>query len=65
VTEESKKDEVKIDEFELMCGQCTGDLVEVPVKRQTPKLFTPVYFTKWFYHCNFCGKQTKIYCNRK
>lgn len=61
-------DEIKVgDEYEsaeIFCNDCTGNLIQVKQQIPQQRLFTPIFFVKWCYLCQKCGKQSKIFCSR-
>jgi len=60
-------DEIIPEEFEpadVMCNDCTVDLIQIEAPREKPPLFTKRFYVKWLYHCQKCGKQSKIFCSK-
>lgn len=49
---------------EVVCGDCTGNVVQVQKPVPEKRLFTPVFFIKWVYLCQKCGKESKVFCSR-
>lgn len=55
------------DEFEeadLICGDCTGNLVQIEIPKEKP-IFTFSAYVKWMYQCQKCGKNSKTFTSKK
>lgn len=50
-------------DFEVICGDCTGQLVQVEIPKEKP-LFTFKVYMKWVYHCQKCGKNSKTFTSK-
>jgi hypothetical protein len=57
-------EEVKVDDVEVVCGDCVGNMQLVQVNSSTPKLFSPTYFQTLVLFCQHCKKTGKPFVHR-
>jgi hypothetical protein len=50
---------------DIICGDCDGNILQIKIPLEKPKLFSASYYIKWAYFCQKCGKQSKTFCSRK
>jgi len=55
---------IEVEEAEVVCGDCIGDMTLVEVQRPTPKLFTPTYYKRVCLFCTRCNKNGKIFLKK-
>lgn len=49
---------------DVVCNNCTMDLIQQEAPRTAPKIFSPQYYIKWEYFCQKCGYKSKVFCSK-
>jgi hypothetical protein len=57
-------EEVKVEDVEVVCTDCIGNMQLVQVNKNTPKLFTPRYFQTLVLFCQHCQKTGKPFVQK-